>query len=247
MRTATIKKIVSILIVVCMIFSLTIFVAASEVQTDVVCVAYGVAENESSELNSKYLVLSSNLNQQASTGYHGYAGVLTGSKKRGISAKITMPSSLPDVSDSGESAWVSTSKDSNNEWVQAGARYYSSFTAFKTYTEHYQNGVYKLTTVGTHRLGIYLTYKVEYNSDDGKWHAFINSVDKVSSSLAATEIKVQAKGEVHKEDIEMGPFTFSTVKVKNSDGVWVDNTDLPTADSPYTATGSATSFTVSGP
>lgn len=104
----------------------------------------------------------------AASDYHGYAGVTTSSKKRGISAKITMPSDFPDVSGSGESAWVSTSKDSNGEWVQAGARYYSSYTAFKTYTEHYQNGVYKLTTVGTHRLGIYLTYKVEYNSDDGK-------------------------------------------------------------------------------
>lgn len=93
----------------------------------------------------------------AANDYHGYAGVTTSSKKRGISAKITMPSDFPDVSGSGESAWVSTSKDSNGEWVQAGARYYSSYTAFKTYTEHYQNGVYKLTTVGTHRLGIYLS------------------------------------------------------------------------------------------
>ena len=96
-------------------------------------------------------------------------------------------------------------------------------------------------------MGIYSTYKVEYNSDDGKWHAFINSVDKVSSSLATSEIKVQAKGEVHKQDIEMGPFSFSTVKVKNSSNTWVDNTTSPSADSPYTVSGSATSFTVSGP
>lgn len=122
-----------------------------------------------------------------------------------------------------------------------------SIVLIAAYTEHYQNGVYKLTTVGTHRLGIYLTYKVEYNSDDGKWHAFINSVDKVSSSLATSEIKVQAKGEVHKQDIEMGPFSFSTVKVKNSSNTWVDNTTSPSADSPYTVSGSATSFTVSGP
>lgn len=247
MHTSTVKKIVSILIVVCMVFPPTIFVAASEGQTDAACVAYGADENESSELNSEYLVSSSNLNQQASKEYHGYAGVITSSKKSGISAKITMPSSFPDVSDSGESAWVSTGIDSNGEWVQAGARYYSTDTAFKSYTEHYQNGVYTPTTVGTHRLGIYLTYKVEYNSDDGKWHAFVNSVDKVSSPLVVTEIEVQAKGEVHKENIEMGPFAFSTVKVKNSNGMWVDNTDRPTADFPYTATGSATSFTVSGP
>ena len=96
-------------------------------------------------------------------------------------------------------------------------------------------------------MGIYLTYKVEYNSDDGKWHAFINSVDKVISSLATSEIKVQANGEVHKQDIEMGPFSFSTVKVKNSSNTWVDNTTSPSADSPYTVSGSATSFTVSGP
>lgn len=54
----------------------------------------------------------------AANDYHGYAGVTTSSKKRGISAKITMPSDFPDVSGSGESAWVSTSKDSNDEWVQ---------------------------------------------------------------------------------------------------------------------------------
>lgn len=40
----------------------------------------------------------------AANDYHGYAGVTTSSKKRGISAKITMPSDFPDVSGSGESA-----------------------------------------------------------------------------------------------------------------------------------------------
>lgn len=179
--------------------------------------------------------------------YHQYAGFIKGGSNKGVSAEIKMPSSLPDVSDSGESVWVSTSMDSNGEWIQAGARYYSSFTNFKTYTEHYSNGIYKLTTHGIHILGKVVTYKVEYNSSDGKWHAYISGTDMVSSSLATVDNSVQGNAEVHKKEIEMGPFTFSNVKIKNSSGTWVNNTVTPSATSPYSVTGTATNFTVSGP
>lgn len=153
---------------------------------------------------------------------------------------------MPDVSDSGESVWVSTSADSNGKWIQTGARYYSSFSTFKTYTEHYESGVYKLDIVGTHVLGASIAYKVEYNSSDSKWHAYIAGTDKVSSSLATID-NVQGHAEVHKKNIEMGPFTFADVSIKNSSGTWVNNTAAPYATSPYSVTGTATNFTVSGP
>lgn len=179
--------------------------------------------------------------------YHEYAGIMVGGSNQGISAKITTPSSLPDVSDSGESVWVSSNVDSNGEWIQTGARYYSSYSDFKTYTEHYENGVYSLTTVGVHRLGAEISYKVEYNASDGKWHAYIVGKDKASSALATVNVGVQAHAEIHKKEIEMGPFTFSDVQIKNSSSIWVNNIKLPTAAAPYTATGTAANFTVSGP
>lgn len=179
--------------------------------------------------------------------YHGYAGFIKSGSNKGVSASIKIPNTLPNVSNSGESVWVSTSADSNGEWIQTGARYYSSFTNFKTYTEHYESGVYRLTTVGTHVSGANIAYKVEYNSSDLKWHAYIAGYDKVSSSLATINNSVQGHGEVHKANIQMGPFNFSNVKIKNSSGTWVNNTASLHADSPYSASGSSTNFTVSGP
>ena len=179
--------------------------------------------------------------------YHGYAGFTNNNSNKGVYATITTPSSLPNVSDSGESVWVSTSIDTNGEWIQTGARYYSSYTNFKTYTEHFSSGVYKLTTIGTHILGASISYKVEYNSSDSKWHAYIGGVDRVGSTLATVNNSVLGQAEVHKKLIEMGPFSFSSVLIKNSSGTWVNNTAAPTATTPYSWSGSATNFTVSGP
>lgn len=53
--------------------------------------------------------------------------------------------------------------------------------------------------------------------------------------------------EVHKKNIEMGPFTFSNVLVKDSSGTWGNNTATLHADLPYSITGTATNFTVFGP
>ncbi len=178
---------------------------------------------------------------------HAYAGFTKSGSNRGVSSLITLPSSFPSVSDSGESVWVSTSKDSNGEWIQTGARYYSSFSSFQKYTEHYQNGVYKRTDFGTQALGTSTAYKVEYLTTDGKWHAYIGGLEKVSSSLASANSSVQAHAETHKSNIEMGPFTFSSVKIKNTSGTWVNNTTSPSAPLPYSVSGTPTNFTVSGP
>lgn len=188
-------------------------------------------------------------------GTHIYAGVTTVTKYKGIQATIKMPSSFPDVSGSGESAWVSTSKDDNSpgkgEWVQAGARYYpdSIGNYFIQYTEHYKSGVYQMTHYDIQKLNSSITYKVEFNGEDEKWHAFISGVDMVSGSLNYNIMSVQANAEVHKENIEMGPFTFSRVRVKNGFLEWEDNTKRPTAQSPYSVSSNSTptQFVVSGP
>lgn len=69
----------------------------------------------------------------------------------------------------------------------------------------------------------------------------------MSSALATINNGVQGNAETHKRNIEMGPFTFSNVKIKNSSGTWVNNTTTPSAYLPYIVTGTATNFTVSGP
>lgn len=178
---------------------------------------------------------------------HAYGGVLVNSTtNRGISATIKVPSSLPVIYGNNTSVWVSTGLDSNSEWVQAGARYRKDYTSFEPYTEHYANGIYQTTNYGTQASGTQKTYKVEYLESDGKWHAYIGGVEKVSSTLS--EVKnLQAQGEVHKRNLQMGPFYFSNVKIKNSSNTWNNNTVSPTAKAPYSVSGSATSFTVSGP
>ena len=105
-----------------------------------------------------------------------------------------------------------------------------------------------MSTFNVHQLNSSITYQVEFNGDDEKWHAFISGSDLVSGSLDVNIIKVQAHAEVHKNNIEMGPFTFSLVKVKNGYLEWVNNTDRPSADSPYYVTSSSTptQFTVGG-
>ena len=117
------------------------------------------------------------------------------------------------------------------------------------YIESYRSGVYQMSTFNVHQLNSSITYQVEFNGDDEKWHAFISGSDLVSGSLDVNIIKVQAHAEVHKNNIEMGPFTFSLVKVKNGYLEWVNNTDRPSADSPYYVISSSTptQFTVGGP
>ena len=177
-----------------------------------------------------------------------YAGVVTTSTYRGISASIQTPSSLPSVpSGTGESVWVSTAPDSNGAWAQSGARYYpSAGNVFKTYVEYFSGGVYHRSEPGIHMLGTSVAYKVEYRSD-GKWHAYIAGVDKAQSLLSSSSLNVEGMSELHQPNIQMGPFTFSNVKVKNSSDTWINNPTMPTAPLPYSATGTSTNYTVSGP
>ena len=181
--------------------------------------------------------------------YHNYAGVDTSSNNKGVSATIRVPYSLPNVYDAGVSAWVSTemlSYSGTSCWIQAGCKYYSDQSSFKTYVEYFQNGVMKHTVYNNQSLGTTRTYKVEYKADN-KWHAFVAGTEKISCTLPEDECHVQAMGEVHKPNIRMGPFYFTDVKVKTTSNSWVDNTKSPYANPPYYVTGNAKSFTVDGP
>lgn len=116
------------------------------------------------------------------------------------------------------------------EWVQTGLRYYSGYTAFRTYVESNTGGVYNMTEIGIHVLDFAVHYKVVYESDS-KWHAYIANTDKGSWTMNSTAV-VQAQGESHATDTQLGPFEFIEVVYKNSSGWnWMDVT--PTADSPY--------------
>ena len=181
--------------------------------------------------------------------YHRYAGITKSGYNKGISATIRVPYSLPNVSDSGVSAWVSTAELNYYGtpcWIQTGAKYYYDQSSFKTYIEYFQGGVMHHAVYNNQSLGTTRTYKVEHEAD-GKWHAYVADVEKISCVLSQNSCTVQAKGEVHKENIQMGPFYFTSVKTKTTSDSWVDNTATPYADSPYYVTGSATSFTVNGP
>ena len=188
--------------------------------------------------------------------YHFNAGVtLTGPNYKGICAKIKLPESLPDVSGSGESAWVSTNQDDNKHWVRTGVRYYSGYSGFKLYYEYFLNGVYEIHEPQSISLGNQSTYWVQYNESSGKWQACFaengSSTGKllVSAALStANSNGVQAKAELHKEGIQMGPFDFSGVMYyDSSDGKWHANTKMPTTKSPYVVSGSANNFRVYGP
>lgn len=193
---------------------------------------------------------SQNSSQSAySSDYHGYAGIHPSGSNQGISATIKTPSSFPDVSDSGESVWVSTDANSDGEWIQAGTRYYYWYTSFTKYVEYFESGVYKIKTdIGTHALNTSVAYKVELNMNDGKWHAYVAGQDCAAGTFPSLTMGVQAHAEIHKEGIQMGPFTFSNVKIKDGNALWKNNTKLPsTTLSGYSVSGTATNFTVSGP
>lgn len=167
----------------------------------------------------------------------------------GISANIGLPSEFPDVQDSGESVWVSTSRNSSGEWLQAGTRYYQGYTGFVKYVEYFEGGAYKiLTNFGTQSLGTYANYEVGYNIYDGKWHAYVEGQDCVSSRFSPSQIQVQANAEIHKNGIQMGPFMFEGVKLRNPSAVWIDNSTMPSCRiSGYRVNGTATMFGVWGP
>lgn len=180
-----------------------------------------------------------------------YAGVYKDGVNCGVSAYIRTPNTMPNVSNSGESAWVSSSRDNNERWLQAGCRYYSAYITFKSYVEYFDaSGAYHLNEIGIHLTGASYFYKVEYISDDDtgdKWHAYIGNTEYVSSTLSPCGLNVQAAAEVHQDNIQMGPFVFSNVKKKNALGVWADISGNLFSNIPYSASGTTSNFTAYGP
>lgn len=167
-----------------------------------------------------------------------YAGVTkSGYTYKGVAAKIKTPTSLPKLGDSGESCWVSNFA-SNGDWIQTGFRYYSGYSGFKTYVETMRSGVYNLTEIGTHITDATIHYKVNYEDSDGKWHAYIAGYDKGSLSMSSSA-NVQANGETHASNTQLGPFQYVQMVYRNeSDGQydWNWNDTTPTAQSPYHVT-----------
>lgn len=183
--------------------------------------------------------------------YSKYAGVYKDGVNCGISAYIKTPGTMPSVSGSGESAWVSTTFDNNDHWIQTGCRYYSGYVAFKSYVEYFDNnGVYHMNEIGIHLSGAQYFYKVEYYSDDDigdKWHAYIGNTEYVSSVLSPCGLHIEAAAEVHQDNIQMGPFVFSNVRRKDPLGVWSLMSGSLFHDSPYSVSGTTSNFSASGP
>ena len=179
--------------------------------------------------------------------YHGYAGVFSDGSQSGMSALISLSWFYPYVEDSGESVWVSTSIDSNGWWVQIGVRYYSTYSNYKLYTETFQSGIYTVNTHGNMYPGDTFTCRVEYSTDTLLWQASCNGTVYTSGPLSSSMMSLQAHAEVHLQYIQMGPFSFSNIHIKNSSGSWMNNTNSPHADTHYECNGSPYYFTVSGP
>ncbi len=163
-----------------------------------------------------------------------YAGTSKSGNNKGIAAKIKTPAQLPQLGYSGESCWVTNVYGSPMEWVQTGLRYYNGYGKFKTYVESNISGVYNLTEIGVHVLDFAGHYRVSYNSD-GKWHAYIGYTDKGSFMMNSTA-GVQAEGESHAIDTQLGPFDFIQVVYANSDGEWNWMDETPTATYPFNVT-----------
>lgn len=181
--------------------------------------------------------------------YHGYAGVVTSSPYRGISANLSLPVFDPYVADSGESVWISTSADSLGRWVQIGARFYESYNDFQLYYEIYDESA---GTMKTHEAGAVdqetvLQCKIEKIESTSKWKASCNGVVYASKALNDTNVSVQTNGEVHKKYIQMGAFTISSIKFKNLSGNWINSTITPHADDHYAYGGSNQCFSIYGP
>lgn len=117
--------------------------------------------------------------------YHGYAGVFSNGSQAGMSASISLPWFYPFVEDSGESVWVSSSKDSSGRWVQIGVCYYSTYSNYKIYTETFQSGVYARNTHGDKFPGNTISCKVEYSDDTSLWEASCNGIVYASGPLSS--------------------------------------------------------------
>ena len=68
-----------------------------------------------------------------------------------------------------------------------------------------------------------------------------------NSKLDSSAMSLQSHAEVHKQYIQMGPFSFSNIIIKNSSGSWISNTVAPYAYAHYGYSGNSYNFTVYGP
>ena len=111
----------------------------------------------------------------------------------------------------------------------------------KTYFEYNYapTGDYNIRNIGTHSKGANIAYKLQYNSTNVMWDAYIGGAKVDSYNMGRAYANVQAQGESHNNSqVYLGPFVFSDLKTRtNGSSTWVLNTNkAPTANSPYTYT-----------
>ena len=192
------------------------------------------------------------VNAKAST---AYAGLGAYTNRYGITADIKTPSSYPYVGTSGVSAWVSTINTYSDptllmgsNWIQCGVYYYNWHTSMKRYTEVLCNGAQDLQEKGTHSLSDTVSYRILYDTTANKWKAYISGTVYAYSTTVPMSTKVKAMGESPNSGVvQMGPFQFSQVKVVQYPYSWITPNGSLQANSPYSCTGTSSSFTVSGP
>lgn len=162
-----------------------------------------------------------------------YVGTKKSSSYAGIRANIE-PRSYPNVTGSGESAWVSNvhSASGSIEWLQTGFRYYDGYDGYRSYVESTKAGAYSMQEIGYHVLYYAAPYKVEYE-DDGKWHAYLSGYHKKAMTFSFSSATVEAMAEAHSTSIELGPFYFTNVNYKSTSGTWYYMDSTPYANYPF--------------
>ena len=172
-----------------------------------------------------------------------YAGAAKWGEYFGISATIKTPSSFPKLGSSGESCWVSNVYDNGTttDWIQTGIRYYSGYSGFKVYVESNIGGVYNMNEIGTHALNSSKSYRVNWVYNTGYWEACINGTRKGLARFRPGA-NVQAFGESHATNTQLGPFTFSNVQYHTTDLEMKNMDAKPYAQSPYTVSYSGTNY-----
>lgn len=175
-----------------------------------------------------------------------YVGVAKWGNYFGIQADITAPTYLPQLGSNGESCWVSSQffdTNNNNCWIQTGLRYYSGFSALKTYVETKSNGIYNMNEIGIHPLDESKNYCVRWIPNTYYWEARVNGAQVATNMYSSIYANVEAYAESHATDTQLGPFIFSNVKYVNNN-MQLTNMDVaPTASYPYHVTYYGTNYT----
>ena len=187
---------------------------------------------------------------------HYYSGSYNNSAA-GVEATITLPSELPDVSCSGESAWVSSKSDAYNHWLQIGVRYWAYLNSFWEYCEYYDDelGIMQKRNIASIQLGSSQNYRVEYDAALGVWKAYKGNllIELVETSKLYNNsgndmvCGVRARAESHKYGIDLGPFVFSNVMTKDLSNNWSSSTSTLAATDPYAYVGTPDAYIAYGP